>query len=419
MPCTSLRGAAPKVDANDAKPYPLTSVSAAHNYTHQRETVAAAVRLVVDNLDPPLASLVKRGDHVLVKVNMGCTSFRDPGERYTSHPAYVEAIIECLLDCGAHVTFGDDVSRTAQYERIWNKTGMTEVAKRTGARLVDFVQAGGREVRGFLRFPRTHLITNLVFDCDLVVNAANCRSLSTVVLSGAIKNMFGVMLGRRKMRIHQLFPDPSEFARVVVDVHRVARPTVSFLDLTSVIEGQDVADAVQPVGLVLGSTDAVALDTLAAHAIGYGNLTVWTSIHGQAVGLGSNRIDRIIVRGMSWDSVQKKRLMHPALEGPHSESLTSRITRRLNNTILRPRPVISTQACSGCGACANRCPVGAIHRDRHGTFSIDLSTCADCGCCLRVCEVGAVRSEFVGIGKGLRMLSRKLPTGNPVSIPSA
>jgi hypothetical protein len=48
--------------------------------------------------------------------------------------------------------------------------------------------------------------------------------------------------GLRKLRIHQLFPDPSDFARVVVDVHRVAKPTVSFLDLTSVIEGQYVAD---------------------------------------------------------------------------------------------------------------------------------------------------------------------------------
>jgi uncharacterized protein (DUF362 family) len=114
--------------------------------------------------------------------------------------------------------------------------------------LVDFVQAGGREVRGFLRFPRTHPITTLVFDSDLIVNAANCRSLFDS----------GVERG-----------GPSDFARVVVDVPRVARSTVSFLDLTSVIEGQGVADAVRPVGLVLGGTDAVALDTLAAHVVGY------------------------------------------------------------------------------------------------------------------------------------------------------
>ena len=263
-------------------------------------------------------------------------------------------------------------------------------------------------MRGFLRFPRTHLITNLVFESDVVVNAANCRSLSTVVLSGAIKNMFGVMLGLRKLRIHQLFPDPSEFARVVVDVHRAARPTISFLDLTSVIEGQGIADAIRPVGLILGSTDAVALDTLAAHAIGYEDLTVWTSVHGNAVGLGSNQIDRIIVRGLDWNTFPKRCLRHPELQLRHSESLVGRITRRMNNTIFRRRPVIAAQACTGCGTCANRCPVGAIHLSPQERFLIDLDTCADCGCCLRVCDVGAVGSEFVGVAKGLRLISGRL-----------
>jgi uncharacterized protein (DUF362 family) len=144
-----------------------------------------------------------------------------------------------------------------------------------GARLVDFIQAGGREVRGFLRFPKTHLITNLVLDADVIVNAANCRSLAKVTLSGAIKNMFGTVLGVRKTKSHSLFPDPSEFARVIVDIHRVVKPTISFLDATTVREGLGIAEAIRPVGLILGSCDAVAIDTVIAHAIGYQDLTIW------------------------------------------------------------------------------------------------------------------------------------------------
>ena len=408
MPAPHPRTAVRGVIHEDPKRRPLTFVSAAPNDGYAREVVAVAVRSVVEHLDPPLSSLIRRGDRVLVKVNMGCTGFRIPEERFTSHPAYVEAILECLADCGAHVTLGDDVARTAKYERIWELTGIRDAAKRTGARLVDFVQAGGREVRGFLRFPKTYLVANLVLDADVIVNAANCRSLPQVVLSGAIKNMFGAVLGIRKAKIHSLFPAPNDFARVIVDIHRVVKPTVSFLDATTVREGQGVADVIRPVGLILGSTDAVALDTLAAHAIGYDRLTVWTTIHANAVGLGSNQMDRIAVRGLAWDSFERQQLVYPQLEEAHHESLTDRVTRRLNNTVLRPRPVIVTPQCTGCGACANRCPVNAIQRDTPETFSIDLKRCADCGCCLKVCDVGAVRSEFVGIAHALRRLSGRL-----------
>src|SRR5262245_52706503 len=177
---------------------------------------------------------------------MGCMGMRDPTERMTSHPLYVEAVTEALIDCGAIVTMGDDVSRARVYESIWNTTGMRGVAARTGARLVDFLQAGGSEVRGHLLYPRTHFITNLVFEADVIVNAANCRSHVTVTLSGAIKNMFGVLLGKRKERLHCMFQDVRDFSRAVVDVHSLARPAVSFLDLTTVLEGDGVANAVQP-----------------------------------------------------------------------------------------------------------------------------------------------------------------------------
>ena len=154
-----------------ARPSPIAAVL---NTTHDRRAVETAVRGLAGQLQPALPALVKRGDRVLVKVNLGPPGGRRPEDRFTSHPAYMEAVIRVLLDCGARVYFGDDVDRTGRHcQSIWRATGAWEVARRTRATLVDFAAYGARERRGRLWFPRHYLVSNAYLESDVVINAAN------------------------------------------------------------------------------------------------------------------------------------------------------------------------------------------------------------------------------------------------------
>jgi uncharacterized protein (DUF362 family)/ferredoxin len=401
---------------------PRAYVAAALNSSHEDRSVRSSIRSLLDHLQPPIASQVNRGDRVLVKVNMGCTGVREPEQRFTSHPAYVAAVIEVLMDCGAKVSFGDDAARVGKYyEPLYEKTGMREVARRTGARLVDFVAVGAREIRGGLLIPRRYLVTNALLDADFVVNVANCRSHQGIGLSGAVKNMFGCVIGRRKLLIHNMFPgQPRAFSRVIADIYRTIKPGLSFLDLTSVVEGAGQELAIRPVGLMLASTDGVALDTLAAHAIGYEGLPLWIAHYGNKFGVGCNEIDRVCIRGIDWEAFQRPNLKHPWMHGKTTVPLYDRATAILNNAVLHPRPVISPEACTGCGDCAQRCPVNCIEPGRTGErYRIELSRCADCGCCLKVCDVGAVDLRFIGISKILRQVIHRMPESVDASPPTA
>jgi len=140
---TARRAATRPDDPNGNK----AVVGATRNESYDIRSFRTALRNCLDNLEHPLSHVVKYGDRVLVKVNMGCSGARDPAFRQTTHPTFVEATIEALLDCGARVGFGDDVARVGLHaDALSRATGMATVATRTGATLVDFVARGAREV---------------------------------------------------------------------------------------------------------------------------------------------------------------------------------------------------------------------------------------------------------------------------------
>lgn len=382
-------------------------VSAASSLAYDYLDMRRAVQGALECLPFPLSFSVKAGDRVLIKPHLRHGSVRDPATRLVSHPVFIQCVVEAFLDHGARVVIGDEGSSTVgAYAARNQEHRLHELVKKTGAELVNFAVEGARAVRSGLHYPRHFSVTNAALDADLVVNCGNAQPHPRLVFSGAVKNMFNVLVGGTQNRMYTLFPDPRELGRVVASVCKAVRPGVSLLDMTTVC----VPDGMAPhrrVGLVLASEDPVALDALAAQIIGYGDQRIWSTHYGVELGLGCASLSGISVVGADLAEDPCRHIPLPEISEGRREGLYARFSRFANTTFLRPRPTIAPARCTGCGDCRVMCPVGAVKPCDAGRYAIDLKTCIDCGCCAAACGCDAVELQHGIVGQSIRRVLGK------------
>ncbi|MFL6700077.1 MAG: DUF362 domain-containing protein [Vitreoscilla sp.] len=360
-------------------------------------------------MDPPLPKLISTGDHVLVKPFLRYGNAM-PTSRMISHPEVVRMAIEAVRDCGAIAMLGDAGMRKARSgasppHDAW----IHDMARQSGARPVSFGASGARYVRSGVLFPRRYLIARAVLDVDKVIGCANLQPHPLLTLSGATKNMFNSLVGKCQQQLHNLFPDPDSIARVIVDVCTLVKPTVSFLDLTTVADPGGNPDQLKKVGLILAGSDPIALDTVAARLIGLGPHDVPTTRIGSRHGLGTADPARIAMSGLDWKDLPSATAgERPASRRPR-ESLYDAATRFCNNALLSVKPFVEPLSCIRCGACQPACPIDAITTDTDGLPRINSRRCANCQLCIEACDANAIDLRFGPVSAAIRMVMKPPP----------
>jgi uncharacterized protein (DUF362 family)/ferredoxin len=335
-----------------------------------------------------IGNFIKSGEKILLKPNLLAP---DPPETATTtHPVLFESVAQILIDYGADVYYGDSPS-FAPLQRALKKSGIYQVAEKLHLKAADFENKERIFFKEALQNKVFHIARG-VLNSDGIVSLPKLKTHGLTLLTGAIKNQFGCIPGITKSGFHAKLEDVEYFSQMLVDLTMFLRPRLYIMDGILAMEGNGPRRG-QPVdlGVMLLSSDPVALDTVASNIIGLDPRHVVPTVKGELAGLGSMR--RVDVRGSTIADVGRKFHLPRYSEG--FKSLPP-FLRRFLKKILVQLPVINRKKCVKCHECYEICPSKPksirIRNDKYPEHNYD--TCIRCYCCQETCPESAITIKF-------------------------
>jgi len=378
----------------------LVTIRKCENY--EPPLLASVLEKCLDDLGG-MSSLVKRGDRILLKPNL--LKSAAPHEAVVTHPAVVEAIASMVIDAGATPFIGDSPP-LGNLPKVLSKCGYEPFMKKMAIQAVPFVEKLPVEFSTGRLFRRMDLARE-VFEFDGVINLAKLKTHTQMMLTLAVKNLFGTVIGTDKASWHlRAGKDVDCFATVLVQIFEKIRPVLSIVDGILAMEGNgpNSGDA-RHVGILGASTDAVALDSVICRLVGYKVRSLLTCVIGESMGVGVADGGQIRRVGDDLDGFPLKDFKAPkSVTMAWNLSYWNPVRRFMENHVIT-KPAIDLAACRSCGICLAHCPPRAIN-EIDGAMVIDRKKCISCFCCHELCENNAVEIVQPFFGRCLSSITR-------------
>ncbi len=331
-----------------------------------------------------IKKFVSRGDRVLIKPNM--LSAKPPESAVQTHPAVIEAAIRLVIDAGGTPVVGDSPG-IGSSKSCAEKGGFAPILEKYGTDLLKFNDAV--TVKNPNGTFKVFEIARDVLEVDKIINLPKLKTHGQMVMTMAVKNTFGAVVGAKKTQWHlKVGNSPEKFARMLLDLHYMINPTLSIMDAISAMEGNGPGSG-DPVdlGLIIAGSDATAVDAVASSVIGLDSSLLYTLSEAKRMGKKGTDASEVDILGERVDDVSVSGFKFTPT-GPimgRTPAIITRIARRA----LTPRPVINHDVCTMCGQCEKICSAKVIKRSTD-RMTIDYHNCIRCFCCQEICPEGAI-----------------------------
>lgn len=335
---------------------------------------------------------IRPGMRIGIKANL--VAAMSPDSAATTHPALISALVELLQARGAVAVVGDSpggLYNAAFLNRVYAASGMDKTG---GVLNRDFSTRDTALPEAVVCKHAT--VTGWLLDCDAIINFCKLKSHGMMGLSAAAKNLFGSIPGTMKPEYHFRYPDPMDFARMLVDLDEFWKPQLHLVDAVVAMEGNGpTAGTPKQIGCLLAGENPHRIDLLCAKLIGLDPGTVPTLRAAWERGLCPEQLSELEIDGpwerfVSRDFVtitQRNGLQFQNLLGG---GVRGALFSRFLSRSLAARPSVEKTACVGCRKCERICPAKAITM-RRGKPVVERKTCIRCFCCQEFCPKGAMQ----------------------------
>lgn len=319
---------------------------------------------------------------VLIKPNVLRASFAE--QHIVTNPAVLKAIVEKVESMEPRLIIVGDNPGMFAYganEKAFKQSGLMDAAKGhyqnigTEAQEVDFIP-------GFLD---KLFVSRAVLEADIVISVPKFKTHGLTVMSGAIKNSYGIIPGSGKANLHAKSGDVLKFSETMVEVFKVRVPDLFILDAVVGMEGNGPgSNELRYIGKILAADNAVALDATIARIMDIDPKSLPFLEMARKQGLGEFDENKISIEG-ELKSIEGFRLPPKVERTPVSSQAVLEFFQSRTNM----RPLVNKELCTACEDCIQICPVSALAMV-DGFPLVDKDICIACFCCQELCSETAI-----------------------------
>jgi uncharacterized protein (DUF362 family)/NAD-dependent dihydropyrimidine dehydrogenase PreA subunit len=321
-----------------------------------------------------------RDKEVLVKPNI--LGPFPPERGVTTDPRVISAIVQELKKCRSKEIVVGDNSGSIHFDplKIAKITGILDASDGCYNNIAREVV----EVKVESKFIDELFISKIVKEADYVINVPKFKTHGLITITGAIKNMFGIIPGGKKAQLHTLNRSITKFAELLVDIYQIRIPDLNIMDAIIGMEGAGPTNGkIRIINKIISSDNGISLDSVMAAMMGLKPDTIELLQVAKKRNLGEIDIPRIDIDG--------ELKVISGFKAPNN-SILQRIRKKAVPHIFNfasIKPIVNHNKCKICKKCIEVCPVSAMNLTNKFPEA-DRKKCISCFCCDEHCPYGAI-----------------------------